>query len=118
MSAFRQSLSALGHNVFIFAQQSSSYEDAEPFIFRYPAVQLPMQIKIPAAIPISPFVDRLLPTLKPDVIHTHHPFLLGQTAAVKAEELGLPLIFTFHTRYRQYVHYFPVPPGNCPRLPS
>lgn len=109
VSAFRKALSELGHNVFIFAQQSPGYEDREPFIFRYPAINLPIQVKIPAAIPISPFVDRLLPSLKPDVIHTHHPFLLGQTAAAKAEELGLPLIFTFHTRYRQYVHYFPFP---------
>ncbi len=109
VSAFRQSLTELGHNIFVFAQHASDYEDAEPFIFRYPAVNLPIQIKVPAAIPISPFVDRLLPALKLDVIHTHHPFLLGQTAATKAEELGLPLLFTFHTRYRQYVHYFPVP---------
>ncbi|GAB4581312.1 MAG: glycosyltransferase family 4 protein [Anaerolineales bacterium] len=109
VSAFRQALTALGHNVFVFAQHAPDYEDTEPFIFRYPAIQLPIQAKIPAAIPISPFVDRLLPSLKLDVIHTHHPFLLGQTAANKAEELGLPLIFTFHTRYRQYVHYFPLP---------
>jgi len=109
VSAFRQALSDLGHNVFIFAQNDPDYEDTEPFIFRYPAVNLPIHVKIPAAIPLSPFVDRLLPSLKPDVIHTHHPFLLGQTAATKAEELGLPLVFTFHTRYRQYVHYFPMP---------
>ncbi|HLF88691.1 MAG TPA: glycosyltransferase, partial [Anaerolineales bacterium] len=109
VSAFRQALSDLGHNVFIFAQNDPDYEDTEPFIFRYPAVNLPIQVKIPAVIPLSPFVDRLLPSLKPNVIHTHHPFLLGQTAASKAEELELPLVFTFHTRYRQYVHYFPAP---------
>lgn len=109
VSAFRQALTDLGHNVFIFAQHATDYEDTEPFIFRYPAINLPISAKVPAAIPISPFVDRLLPTLKLDVIHTHHPFLLGQTAANKAEELGLPLIFTFHTRYREYVHYFPMP---------
>lgn len=109
VSAFRQSLTTLGHNVFVFAQHAPDYEDTEPFIFRYPAINLPLQAKIPAAIPISPFVDRLLPSLKPDVIHTHHPVLLGQTAATKAEELNLPLVFTFHTRYRQYVHYFPFP---------
>ncbi len=112
VSAFREALTDLGHNVFVFAQHASNYEDTEPFIFRYPAIKLPIQTKVLAAIPISPFVDRLLPTLKPDVIHTHHPFLLGQTAAHKADELGLPLIFTFHTRYRQYVHYFPVPQEN------
>jgi len=60
-------------------------------------------------IPVSPFVDQLLPALKLDVIHTHHPVLLGQTAAGKAEALGLPLIFTFHTQYQEYTHYFPLP---------
>ena len=109
VSAFRQGLTDLGHNAFVFAQHSTDYDDEEPFIFRYPAVNLPLQIDVPAAIPISPTIDRLLPSLKLDVIHTHHPFLLGQVAAVKAEELDVPLVFTFHTRYRDYTHYFPLP---------
>jgi glycosyltransferase involved in cell wall biosynthesis len=109
VSAFRKALSEMGHNVFIFAQDAGEYQDTEPFIFRYPTINLPLPDQFPATIPISPFVDRLLPCLKLDVIHTHHPFLLGQTAAQKAEELNLPLVFTFHTRYRDYTHYFPIP---------
>ena len=58
---------------------------------------------------MSPFVDQVLPILKLDVIHTHHPILLGQTAARKAAELGLPLVFTFHTQYWEYTHYVPFP---------
>jgi glycosyltransferase involved in cell wall biosynthesis len=105
VSTFRQALAELGHNVFIFAQHTSDYEDAEPFIFRYPAIDLPMTHNFPLTIPISLFVDRLLPTLKLDVIHSHHPLLLGQAAVAKANELDLPLVFTFHTRYREYSHY-------------
>ena len=108
VSTFRQALVELGHNVFIFTQQASDYEDTEPFIFRYPALDLPVFHDFPSTIPLSPFVDRLLPHLKLDLIHTHHPVLLGQTAASKAEELDLPLIFTFHTRYREYSHYVPL----------
>jgi 1,2-diacylglycerol 3-alpha-glucosyltransferase len=105
VDAFRRSLIALGHNVFVFAHQSSNYEDSEPFIFRYPAIELPVANNLPVAIPISPFIDRVLPLLKPDVVHSHHPFLLGRTAAHKAAELDLPFVFTFHTRYRDYSHY-------------
>ncbi len=105
ISTFRRALTELGHNVFIFAQQTSDYEDEEPFIFRYPSLDLPMMSNYPLTIPISPFVDKLLPALKLDVIHVHHPFLLGQAAANKAEELDLPMVFTFHTRYREYTHY-------------
>ena len=108
VQSFRDALSALGHNVFIFAQEDD-YEDTEPFIFRYPSLNLPLPGDIPPALPVSPFVDQLLPKLKLDVIHTHHPFLLGQTAAGKARDLNLPLVFTFHTQYHEYTHYIPLP---------
>ena len=107
VSAFRKALTGMGHNVFVFAQDTGNHTDKEPFIFRYPTLKLPLLNDFPATIPISLFVDRLLPSLKLDVIHTHHPFLLGQAAATKAAEFNLPLVFTFHTRYREYTHYFP-----------
>lgn len=109
VESFREELTRQGHNVFIFAQTDGDYEDEAPFIFRYPSLPLPIQVDVPAVIPVSPFVDQLLPALKLDVIHTHHPILLGQTAARKAAELGLPLVFTFHTQYREYTHYVPLP---------
>jgi glycosyltransferase involved in cell wall biosynthesis len=109
VSAFRQALTDLGHNVFVFAQQQNDYEDQEAFIFRYPSLNLPLSGEIPAVLPLSPFVDRLMPALKLDVIHTHHPVLLGQAAANQAQELDLPLVFTFHTQYREYTHYVPFP---------
>ena len=107
--SFRDQLSRQGHNVFIFAQEAENYVDEDPFIFRYLSMNLPFTNDIPTVIPISPFIDRLLPAFKLDVIHAHHPFLLGQTAAVKAQELNLPLVFTFHTQYREYTHYIPLP---------
>jgi glycosyltransferase involved in cell wall biosynthesis len=35
--------------------------------------------------------------------------LLGQTAAAKARDYNLPLVFTFHTQYQEYTHYIPIP---------
>lgn len=109
VASFREVLMNQGHNVFVFAQSESNYQDTEPFIFRYPSLPLPLSGDISAVIPVSPFVEQLLPALKLDVIHTHHPILLGQTAARKAAELDLPLIFTFHTQYWEYTHYIPFP---------
>jgi glycosyltransferase involved in cell wall biosynthesis len=108
VSSFRSALTELGHNVFVFAQEDE-YEDQEPFIFQYPSLSMPIDVDIPAVIPISPFIDRLLPPLKPEVIHAHHPILLGQAAATKAAQLNIPLVFTFHTQYREYTHYVPFP---------
>lgn len=109
VESFREALTKLNHNVFIFAQADNDYKDEAPFIFRYPSLTLPVYVEVPAVIPVSPFIDQLLPALKLDVIHTHHPFLLGRTAARKAEELDLPLVFTFHTQYQEYTHYVPIP---------
>ncbi|MBN2116136.1 MAG: glycosyltransferase family 4 protein [Anaerolineales bacterium] len=109
VASFREVLMKQGHNVFVFAQADGTYKDTEPFIFRYPSLPLPLPGDIAAALPVSPFVDQLLPALKLDVIHTHHPILLGQTAARKAAELDLPLVFTFHTQYWEYTHYVPFP---------
>lgn len=108
VASFREILTKQGHNVFIFAQTASDYKDNEPFIFRYPTLTLPGQVELPAVIPVSPFVDQLLPSLKLDVIHAHHPILLGQTAAHKADDLNIPLVFTFHTQYWEYTHYVPI----------
>jgi 1,2-diacylglycerol 3-alpha-glucosyltransferase len=107
--SFREALTRQGHNVFVFAQSKEEYEDQAPFIFRYPSMPLPPPVDVPAVIPVSPFIDQVLPHLKLDVIHTHHPVLLGQTGARKAVELDLPLVFTFHTQYQEYTHYFPLP---------
>lgn len=108
VQSFREALTSMGHNVFVFAQEDD-YEDTEPFIFRYPSLRLPPPVDIPTALPVSAFVDQLIPKLKLDLIHTHHPVLLGQTAAAKARDYNLPLVFTFHTQYHEYTHYFPIP---------
>ena len=105
IEAFRQAITNLGHNVFVFAPRAQGYEDKAPFIFRYPSLEIGLGYDMPMAIPVSHFVNQLLPSLKLDVIHSHHPFLLGETAAEKAVKLNVPLVFTFHTRYREYSHY-------------
>jgi 1,2-diacylglycerol 3-alpha-glucosyltransferase len=109
VASFREILTKQGHMIFIFAQSANEYKDDEPFIFRYPSLSLPVPMDIAAVIPVSSFVDQLLPALKLDVIHTHHPILLGQTAASKAADLNVPLVFTFHTQYWEYTHYVPFP---------
>lgn len=107
ISTFRKAFDKMGHNVFIFAQKAAKYQDTEPFIFRYPAVELPFVNDYALPVPFSSSIDDTLPCLKLDVIHSHHPFILGETAARKAETLRLPLVFTFHTRYDEYTHYVP-----------
>ena len=41
---------------------------------------------------------------KYDIIHTHHPMLMGHTAMHLARHFDVPLTFTYHTRYEEYLH--------------
>ena len=108
ISTFRQAQEKLGHTVFIFGQEASKYEDTEPFVFRYPSFNIPIR-NYPATIPVSNHIDWVMPKLKLDVIHAHHPAPMGNAAADKAKKLNVPLVFTHHTRYQEYVQYMALP---------
>lgn len=41
----------------------------------------------------------------PDVIHSHHPFLLGDVARILSVKFRVPLVFTHHTMYEQFAAY-------------
>lgn len=105
VGSFRKALTELGNNVFVFSPQMENYIDDEPFIFRYPSVDIPQFSDVPFVIPISTSIDHIMPSLKLDMVHSHHPVLLGQTAAHKAAKYHLPLVFTFHSRYWEYSRY-------------
>ncbi|HEU5361649.1 MAG TPA: glycosyltransferase [Candidatus Deferrimicrobiaceae bacterium] len=51
--------------------------------------------------------------LPPHVVHSHHPFLLGDTALRVSASRDIPVVFTHHTMYEKYTHYVP---GDSPRL--
>jgi glycosyltransferase involved in cell wall biosynthesis len=110
IDTFREAFTKMGHSVFIFAQKAHDYEDTEPFIFRYPAIEVPWANDYAFPVPYSRSISNILPSLKLDVIHSHHPFLLGETATNIAKSLNLPMVFTFHTRYDEYTHYVPISP--------
>lgn len=107
----RQGLTKRGHNVYIFAPFFPGYEEEDEGVFRFPSLNLTKKIKFPIAIPFSGKIRKLIPMLNLDIIHSHHPFLLGETGAQYSRKLHIPLIFSFHTQYEQYSHYIPLPQG-------
>ncbi len=103
---YRQGLLNDCHFVGVFAPDARDYEDEQPFIFRYPAIPLPTQLKLSFPVVAAPHITWMLPRLKLDIIHAHHPVIVGAEAARFSEELDIPLVFTFHTMYHEYTHYF------------
>jgi 1,2-diacylglycerol 3-alpha-glucosyltransferase len=54
-------------------------------------------------------LSRVIKGMDADIIHIHHPFLLGVKALEVGQALGIPTIFTYHTLYVEYAHYVPLP---------
>jgi glycosyltransferase involved in cell wall biosynthesis len=108
---FRRGLIEAGHEVFVVAPEYHDYEDEEPYIFRFPSLQIPRQL-VDASVALAPKEDvaMLVRGLRPHVIHTQHPFLIGALAADIALDLKLPLVYTFHSRYDNFAEsYVPIP---------
>ncbi len=108
IETFREELHALGHQVYIFAPRYGSSHHREEAVYRFFSLPSPTNPEYNIAIPISLRLKNTLKRLRVDLIHAHSPFMLGRLGAHCARDLGLPLVFTYHTLYDHYVHYLPV----------
>lgn len=103
----------LGHRVLVVAPEFEGQPEHEIDVIRMPAIQhfngSDFAVTLPALGRLKPALD----DFEPDIIHSHHPFLIGDTAIRVAAARQIPLVFTHHTMYEQYVHYVPL---DAPRL--
>lgn len=109
VSTFAEDLRHLGHQVLIVAPTFPDHrgESPEEGVVRVPAIQNFNGSDFSVQLPLPYLIDARVKEFKPDVIHSHHPFLLGDSALRTAHGYRLPLIFTHHTLYEQYTHYVP-----------
>ncbi|MDT8285025.1 MAG: glycosyltransferase [Thermovirgaceae bacterium] len=109
VASFALDLRKLGHRVQVvaptFANEDGSQAEEEDDVLRVPAIQHFSGSDFSVRIPLPFIIDDKIDEFRPDVIHSHHPFLLGDAAFRAAYRRGLPLVFTHHTLYEQYVHY-------------
>jgi glycosyltransferase involved in cell wall biosynthesis len=105
----RKELLRQGHVPFIYAPAVGGYRDEHAGVFRFPSLQVTPNVQYPLPVPCWPPAQCHIARSHLQVIHTHHPFLLGDLAWLWARRLGLPLVYTFHTQYEQYAHYVPLP---------
>ena len=111
VETLRQGLESSGHEAWVFGPRLAGAEDAAARVVRYPSIPVTTYPEFALAVPYSRRIERLVTALEFDVIHAHHPFLLGPAARRLARRTRRPLVFTYHTRYEKYAHYVPLPLG-------
>jgi glycosyltransferase involved in cell wall biosynthesis len=101
---------ALGHEVVVLAPGEPS---GEYNVLRIPALGGFSTFSLPFTWPVGKTIDALTAWMVPDIIHAHHPFLLGDTARTLSRKFRVPLVFTHHTMYEQYGYVV----GESPFVP-
>ncbi|MFN8612645.1 MAG: glycosyltransferase [Vulcanimicrobiota bacterium] len=104
----RKELLNQGHCPFVFAPRVPGYKDTHSGVWRFPSVHF-RQVNYPLALPIWPPTQRAIAQSRLQVVHTHHPFWLGEVAWMWSRIRRIPLVYTFHTQYEQYCHYLKLP---------
>ncbi|MBU3941565.1 MAG: glycosyltransferase, partial [Nanoarchaeota archaeon] len=105
ISALKQGLEESGHDVYIFTPKHPKFKDNEKRIFRIESIKFPSKEKYRLSLPIFRKSVNIIKQL--DIIHTQHPFIMGNYASFFADIYNKPLVFTHHTQYEKCTHYIP-----------
>ncbi|MBF0484382.1 MAG: glycosyltransferase [Candidatus Omnitrophica bacterium] len=106
--SFTAEFEKLGHEVMIVAPECEGAPPDEVNVIRLRAIQNVNHSDFSMALPMSSLLPELMKTFKPDIIHCHHPFWIGDIALRLSSQFHIPLVFTYHTMFEQHMHYLPV----------
>ncbi len=112
IAATTQALRAQGHDVYVITLNFlEAHHDDPDYVIRIACPLKFIYKKNHMAIPWRPTntIMDLIKKYNPDIIHIHHPFLLGASALRAAQKHNIPSVFTYHTLYEYYAHYVPLP---------
>ncbi|MBD3246163.1 MAG: glycosyltransferase [Candidatus Omnitrophica bacterium] len=94
-----------GHETKIVAPHYRGAERSDSRVIRVPAIQNFYGTGYSLELPITGALAEALKNFEPEIVHSHHPYLIGDTAYRISRRFRVPLIFTFHTLYNKYSHF-------------
>lgn len=95
-------LNRLGHRTLVVAPKVPDYVETDPFeVIRMQSVLMPPKKPYRIQLPVISPTSRLrLDRVPFDLLHTHSPFVAGSEALRLARRKEIPLVATFHSKYR------------------
>jgi len=99
-------LESAGHEVYVFTFGEDGNGDGEPNVVYSPGLPI-SDTGYYLNVRYSNRAQALLDSM--DVVHVHHPFVSGSLALRYCRPIGIPIVFTNHTRYDLYAKaYMPI----------
>jgi len=108
VSSFTRELTKRGHTVKIVAPSYEGHTKSSEEVIRVPAIHNVNNTPFSWSMFIPQSVYDQLDAFNPDIIHSHHPFMLGIHAIHMGHRYNAPCIYTKHTQYTRYLHYLPI----------
>jgi 1,2-diacylglycerol 3-alpha-glucosyltransferase len=110
VSTFAGEFQRRGHEVLIVAPEFDGKPlpaKGEAIVVRVPSLRNFHGSEFSVRLPLGASLSDRIEGFAADIMHAHHPFLLGDTALRVAMNKHIPIVFTHHTRYEDYAHYVP-----------
>lgn len=107
VATLKGALEKLGHTVFVVSNHKGinlSY-DQEQRILRLPGVEVKKFYGYKISSPIQFTGEEYIRKMDLDVIHVHTEIGIGLFARQMAKKYNIPLVYTYHTLYEDYLHY-------------
>lgn len=106
VKTLKDGLEELGHQVLIVtADKNTIHHYIEDGILHCPATCSKKFYNYSLSSPISSSRLRLIREFNPDIIHIHNEFGIGISGVKAAKRLHVPLVYTIHTMYDDYLYY-------------
>ena len=102
----KEGLEALGHTVLIVTADSKTRKHyIKDNVLHCPAHNLKRIYGLDLASPVSRSRLHYLREFNPDIIHVHNEFSIGLSGMAIAKILHVPVVYTLHTMYDDYIYY-------------
>ncbi len=106
-------LAAAGHRVAVFSvvddERETGTAEGSYIVHKIPALSVPKFVysggQLAFAVAPSPAALRALKKFKPDIIHSHTPFVAGWHAVIGKKLLRVPIVGTHHTFFDDYLKH-------------
>ncbi|OYD13865.1 hypothetical protein CH333_09640 [candidate division WOR-3 bacterium JGI_Cruoil_03_44_89] len=100
-----------GYEVAVFAPSHKGFsriEETEGIkIYRFTSIPVPYFKEARTSVtPITIF--KRMRRIKPDIVHIHHPFIIGRSALMAAKKLHIPTVTTNHMLPESFFMLFPI----------
>ncbi len=104
-----EGLKQQGHEVFVItvsAKGGKAYDQEHPYVYRIKGMPIPKKgLTSYRFVRNSKKHLKYIEALNLDVIHVHSEFTIGSVAIKVKKKLDIPMVFTVHTMYEEYLFY-------------